>query len=77
MWPFKKKPVMTEEEYAATRPPAPCGDQKTHVHWTELEGRPCPICTRIEKEQQALKAEDRLAEKIANAVMRKLHEKGA
>ena len=67
MWPFKKKPKLTFAEYAATRPLAPCGDQIKHV-FGEVNGLRCYVCEAIEKAEQ----EDRFAEKIAAAVVRRM-----
>ena len=73
MWPFKKREKpMTEEEYAATRPPAPCGKQKEHVFWTELNGMSCPVCAAIEDRKRKEEDKNRMAEKIAEAVVRKM-----
>lgn len=72
MWFFKRKPTMTTAEYAATRPPAPCGDQKEHVFWTELQGWPCPVCSGIAKQKRAMEDENHMAEKIAAAVVRQM-----
>jgi len=47
MWPFKKTPKLSLEEWAATKPPAPCGNQKEHYFWTEIECWPCPICAKF------------------------------
>ena len=67
---------MTMEEYAATRPPAPCGQQKEHVFWTEIEGFPCPRCGAIEEFKRRDADENRMAEKIAVAVLRQLNQQG-
>lgn len=47
MWPFSRKPRMTAEEYADSRPKAPCGEQTEHVFWVELQGMRCPVCAAI------------------------------
>lgn len=73
MWPFKRKPTMTAAEYAATRPPAPCGHQEKHVFWTELQGLVCPVCAAIEARKQKEEDENRMAEKIAAAVVRQMN----
>lgn len=75
MWPFKRQPTMTTEEYAATRPPAPCGNQKEHVFWTEIEGLGCPVCAGIKKRKKQMEDENRMAEKIAAAVIRQMDER--
>lgn len=72
MWPFKRKPVMTQEEYAATRPPPPCGEQTKHVFWTEIQGMRCPVCAGIANRMHKEEAENRMAEKIAAAVVRQM-----
>lgn len=76
MWPFSRKPKLSLEEWAATKPLAPCGYQKEHFYWTEIEGWPCPKCARIEREKQKSAEEDRMAEKVALAVVRQLHARG-
>lgn len=73
MWPFKSKPAMTVEEYAATRPPAPCGEQTKHVFWTEMENMTCPVCEAKANRVRREKDEDRMAEKIAAAVIRQMN----
>ena len=72
MWPFKRKAKMTAEEYANTRPKAPCGQQREHVFWTELQGMTCPACAAKAAKARKEQDENRLAEKIADAVARKL-----
>lgn len=72
MWPFKKTPKLSLEEWAATKPPAPCGNQKEHYFWTEIECWPCPICAKIKEQKQKEEDENRMAEKIAAAVVKKL-----
>jgi hypothetical protein len=74
MWPFKHKPAITTEEYAATRPPAPCGEQTKHVFWTEIQGMKCPICAGKEKREQQEQDENRMAGKIAAEVVRQMAE---
>lgn len=68
MWPFKRMPKLSLEEWAAQKPPAPCNNQKGHYFWTEIEGWPCPTCAAIEKRKKNDAEEDRLAEKIAQKV---------
>ena len=77
MWPFKKKPRMTQAEYAATRPPAPCGNQTEHVYWTELQGMRCPACAAIKDRKRKEDDENRMAEKIAAAVVRMMNKPAA
>ncbi|MFZ2404406.1 MAG: hypothetical protein WAW41_04665 [Methylobacter sp.] len=72
MWPFKPKPIMTAEEYALTRPPAPCGQQTKHIFWTEIEGMKCPVCASNNARELREQDENRLAEKIAAIVVRKM-----
>ena len=67
MWPFKRKLKISFEDFAATQPPAPCGNQVKHV-FAEVHGLKCHVCAILEREQD----ENRLAEKIAAAVMRLL-----
>lgn len=75
MWPFKKREKMTLEQYAATRPAAPCGEQTTHVEWTEIHGMPCPKCARIARDKKKDADESRMAEKIAAALIRQMAER--
>lgn len=73
MWPFKKRDKpMTVEEYAAPWPPAPCGNQKEHIFWEELNDTRCPVCAGIERRKRKEEDENRMAEKIAAAVVRKI-----
>lgn len=74
MWPFSKKPKMSMEEYAATRPPAPCGEQKTHVYWKEIERTTCPACAAKAAQEEKRRDMERLAEEIAQRVVAKLKE---
>ena len=67
MWPLKRKLKISFEDFAATRPPAPCGDQTRHVY-AEIHGLKCDRCYTLERERE----ENRLAEKIASAVVRLL-----
>ena len=67
---------MTTEEYAATKPPAPCGNQTEHVFWTEIQGMSCPVCAGIARQKRQEEDEDRMAEKIAAAVVRQLSYSG-
>lgn len=76
MWPFtNKKPTMTLAEYATTRPPAPCGNQTEHVRWTEFEGMRCPACAAKAERERKERDENRMAEKIAAAVVRQMAER--
>jgi hypothetical protein len=72
MWPWKRTPALTMAQYAETRPTAQCGKQEDHVFWTEIQGMPCPICTA--KINRELKEEDenRMAEKIADVIIRRM-----
>ena len=77
MWPFKRKTKITAipmEEYAKTRPVAPCGIQKEHVFWTEIQGMPCPMCAAQREIERKEQDENRMADKIAEAVVRKMAE---
>lgn len=73
IWPFKKRKVQTVAEYAATQPMPKCGKPETHYRW-KLEGWSCPACASIEQRTKAQADEDRMAEKIAAAVARKMKE---
>lgn len=69
MWPFPKRtPKLSLEEWAAEKAPAPCGFQKEHYFWTEIDGFPCPKCAAVEKRKKKDAEEDLLAEKIAQKV---------
>lgn len=63
---------MSFEAFAETRPPAPCGFQKEHAHWVDVEGWPCPKCAAKAEHEQKEADENRLADKIAAALMRKI-----
>lgn len=71
IWPFNKKPVMTQEEWAEKQPPAPCADQQQHYFW-KLNGISCPICAGQKEADKKIAEENRLAEKIAAKVAEKL-----
>jgi hypothetical protein len=79
MWPFNRKPPpMTTEEYAASRPPAPCGHQTTHYYWTELEGgMSCPACVVIKQAKRKDAELDALADKIVERLNRTRASEGA
>lgn len=71
---FQKKP----KEPEAPRPPAPCGDDKTHYFW--MEDGPftgfCPRCARIKadaKEERILQHE---AERLAKAIVKEMQANG-
>lgn len=72
MWPFKGKCKTTLEEFAASQPPAPCGDQREHTYWV-MQGWPCPVCAANKQRAEEEATEDRMAEKIAAAVVRLLN----
>lgn len=71
-WPFKRKPKISFEEWASTQPAAPCGYQNDHYFWEEIEGWPCPRCAAMEKSKLEVENENRLAEKIAAALYRRM-----
>jgi hypothetical protein len=70
VWPFKQKRKLTFEEYAASRPKAPCGNQLMHV-WGELNGLRCYACERIEKSN----LENEFVEKIVTIVIERMRDK--
>jgi hypothetical protein len=69
MWPFKKRVRQTMEEFAATFPPAPCGEQTLHYEWEKTLGMTCPRCAGMKEAARKEAAEDRLAEKTAKLVL--------
>lgn len=73
MWPFKQKKKLTDEEYAASKPEAPCGEQTEHYFWTDFYNFPCPVCKAISEKKKKEEDENRMAEKIATAVIRQLN----
>ncbi|VTU32081.1 hypothetical protein H4CHR_02938 [Variovorax sp. PBS-H4] len=54
-------------------PMPPCGKPVEHLWWLEEMDLPCPRCARIAVLKSETEREDRLAEKIAEAVARKLN----
>ena len=78
MWPFKKS--IPYSEVVKSYPPAPCGEQYKHYYWKEIEHFPCPHCLAVKhakREHEAkLREEDRLADKIACAIVSKLSARG-
>lgn len=69
MWPFKKREVVSMDDFVKQLPPAPCGQQKDHYYWTEFEGFSCPHCARQKKKADEDAREDRMARKIAEHVV--------
>jgi hypothetical protein len=70
MWPFdKKESVMFEEASTNALSYAPCGNPKTHAHWTEIEEEPCPLCTSIRKKKREEDERSLLADAIAKKVI--------
>jgi len=74
IWPFKKRKALTIAEYAELQPMPACCDPETHYYW-KLQGYSCPTCSANAKLSKAESDQNRLAEKIATAVVRKLTEK--
>lgn len=72
MRPFKRKPVKTWDEVAATFPPALCGRQAEHWRWKKLEGLPCPVCKADKARADAVRERELLADAIATRVAEKL-----
>ena len=74
MWPFNKTPKRGKGLNNSPTAVAPCGKQKEHDYWTQEQSMACPVCAGIEYRKQKGIAEDRMAEKIAAAVVRQLKE---
>lgn len=76
MWPFKKAKTkaMTAEEFAATFPPAPCGEQTEHYEWTEIMGMACPVCAVQKAKREQEHYMEQLADKIAKRVLKAIKE---
>lgn len=64
MWPFKREPKISLEEYAAQQPVPPCGDSLNHYEWVLQLGVSCPKCARKKLDKQKEIDENRMAEKI-------------
>lgn len=71
-WPFKRLPRMTFEELIADKPDAPCGSKPDHYRWRLIEGMPCPMCTAAKQAAQERERDERMADLIAEAVVRRL-----
>ena len=68
-WPFPRTPKPTWAERVAHKPDPPCGQKESHYDWEYNLGMPCPMCAGIEERKQKMEDEDRLARKIAKAIM--------
>lgn len=66
IWTFKKA-------VKEPRPPAPCGNDKTHYYWRDMDW-PCPICRGIAKAAEDEAKENHYIEKLATAIAQKLKE---
>lgn len=73
IWPFKRKEVLTFADYVAAQPVPPCGDAKLHYAW-HLNGVPCTTCAVNAERARKEADENRMAEKIAAAVVKKIKE---
>ena len=75
MWPFKKKPVLSVEEWATQFPPAPCGQQTDHYQWLKIERMVCPHCFRaaeiVRKDEHDKKMARLIAENLAELLKEK------
>lgn len=69
-WLYKLLRIPPKPVVLVERPPAPCGNDKEHYFWTEVEGWPCPCCAGIRRREREREDEDRLAAKIAANVVR-------
>jgi hypothetical protein len=72
IWPFKRLPAQTLDEAAAKEPMPRCGRPADHLNW-RLNGVSCPMCARIRTDEKLEKDENRMAEKIAVAVVQKMN----
>jgi hypothetical protein len=68
-WPFKRKKTITFSEYVDSLADVDCGEKLTHYHWTISVGMSCPLCARNEEQRRKEEDEDRLARKIAQAIL--------
>jgi|GEM_PF-6208806 len=75
IWPFKKTKKITLEEYAATQPIPPCGEPVEHWEWILQIGMSCPMCDGKKRKEQEEIDENRMAEKIAAAVVKILDQR--
>lgn len=71
-WPFKRMPVQTMAEHVANLPDVECGNKEEHYLWEHFEGMTCPKCAGIRERRRKLADEDRLATKIAAAVVERM-----
>jgi hypothetical protein len=65
MWPFKRKPRVSMEEFAAQFPAPPCGQQTIHYEWVKVNSMACPACCVDRKRREKDAELDALADKIA------------
>ena len=72
MWPFKKKKFITLSEAIANKPMPPCDEKEEHYRWTDIEGWPCPMCSKIDRQESERKEKEAMAEMIAEKVAAKL-----
>ena len=73
MWPFHKKERISIEQAAALEPMPPCNEPVMHLTW-KLNGIGCPACASIKERNREIAKENRLVEKIAESVVRKMKE---
>lgn len=69
VWPFKRAPRITLDEAIADKPMPPCGRKREHYNLI-FQGVVCPRCAAKEQQEQKMRDEDRLADKIAVRVAR-------
>lgn len=74
IWPFKKVDKVSFDDYVAALAPAPCGNQREHYFWTDLEKGRCPVCSRMAREKKEQEDQDRMARLIAKRVVELLKE---
>ena len=56
-------------------PPAPCGDDEVHYSWVNGPDKfGCPRCSGIAARKRQDEADQRMADRIAEAVVRKMKE---
>ena len=68
---FKRKEV--KEPEPVVRESAPCGNDETHYHWTEVEGWPCPACSGQAIRKKELKEDERRAKLLAKCIAEELN----
>ncbi len=74
MWPFNRVKPPTLAERAALKPPVPCGQQVAHYEWEWDMGMSCPMCAGQKARAKKDADDQRMADRIATAVVKRLRE---